>query len=127
MITVKEVRALALSFPEVREEPHFDRASFRVRGRIFATIAPDEKSGMLKLDLDAHEALLAAEPGAFFSFGGFSRNGATGVRFARVNKQLFRELLDEAWRNVAPKGLVASMPEEVDRDRKARSSRRSKG
>ena len=48
-ITVKEVRALALSFPEVREEPHFDRASFRVRGRI-----------------DAHEALLAADPGTFF-------------------------------------------------------------
>src|SRR5438309_10501452 len=89
MITVKEVRALALSFPEVREEPHFDRASFRVRGRIFATIAPDEKSGMLKLDLDADEALLAAEPGTFFSFGGFSRTGATGVRFARVKRQLF--------------------------------------
>jgi hypothetical protein len=28
---------------------------------IFATIAPDGKSGMLKLDLDAHEALLRAE------------------------------------------------------------------
>jgi hypothetical protein len=105
MINAKQVRALALSLPEVREEPHFDRASFRVRGKIFATIAPDEESGMLKLDLDAHEALLAAEPETFFSFGGFSRNGATGVRFARVKKQVFGELLGEAWRNVAPKKL----------------------
>jgi hypothetical protein len=112
MITAREVRTLALSLPEVREEPHFDRASFRVRGKIFATIAPDGKSGMLKLDLDAHEALLAAEPETFFSFGGFSRNGATGVRFPRVKKQVFRELLGEAWRNVAPKRLVAATPKE---------------
>jgi hypothetical protein len=108
MITAKEVRMLALSLPEVREEPHFDRASFRVGGKIFATIAPDGKSGMLKLDLDAHEALLAAEPETFFSFGGFSRNGATGVRFTRVKKQVFRELLGEAWRNVAPKKLIGA-------------------
>jgi hypothetical protein len=60
---------------------------------------------MLKLDLDAHEALLAAEPETFFSFGGFSRNGATGVRFARVKKQVFGELLGEAFCNVAPKKL----------------------
>jgi hypothetical protein len=111
-VNAKDVRALALSLPEVREEPHFDRASFRVRGKIFATIAPDGESGMLKLDLDAHESLLAAEPGTFFSFGGFSRNGATGVRFARVKKQVFRELLGEAWRNVAPKTLVGATPKE---------------
>ena len=52
---------------------------------------------------DPFEELLAAEPETFFSFGGFSRNGATGVRFARVKKQVFGELLGEAWRNVAPK------------------------
>jgi hypothetical protein len=110
MITAGEVRKLALSFPESVEAPHFDRASFRVRGRIFATIAPDGTSGMLKLDLDAHEALLAAHPETFFSFGGFSRNGATGVRFARVSKAMFRDLLAEAWRNVAPKTLAATSP-----------------
>ena len=122
MITVEEVRNLALSLPEVREEPHFDRASFRVRGRIFATIAPDGKSGMLKLDLDAHETLLAAQPETFFSFGGFSRNGATGVRFARVKKQMFRELLDEAFCNVAPRTLLAATPKEP-RGRGPRSKR----
>jgi hypothetical protein len=61
MITAKEFRELALSFPESVEAPHFDRASFRVRGKVFATIAPDGKSGLLKLDLDAHEVLLRAE------------------------------------------------------------------
>ena len=96
MITTAEVRALALSFPEAIEAPHFDRASFRVRGKIFATLAPDGRSGMLKLDLDAHEALLAAYPKAFFSFGGWSKSGATGVNFARVKKAMLRELMEVA-------------------------------
>ena len=80
-----------------------------MRGKIFATLAPDGKSGMLKLDLDTHEALLKAEPQAFFSFGGWSRTGATGVRLARVKKALFRELLEQAFGSVAPKRLLAEL------------------
>jgi hypothetical protein len=110
MVTAKEFRALALSFPEAVEAPHFDRASFRVRGKIFATIAPDGKSGMLKLDLDAHEALLRAEPETFFSFGGWSRTGATGVHLARMRKALFRELLAQAFGNVASGKRRAQRP-----------------
>src|SRR5205085_1324786 len=99
----------ALAFPRAVELPHFDRASFRVGGKIFATLAPDEESGMLKLDLGTHEALLKAEPQAFFSFGGWSRNGATGVRLARVKKALFRELIEQAFRGVAPKKLLKEL------------------
>ena len=105
MITSSQVRGLALALPEATEAPHFDRASFRVRGKIFATIAADGESGMLKLDLEQHEALLKADPDAFFSFGGWSRSGATGVHFARVGKALFRDLLQQAFRNVAPRAL----------------------
>ncbi len=102
MISPKQMRALALAMPDAVELPHFDRASFRVGGKIFATLAPDG-TAMLKLDLDTHEALLQAEPDTFFSFGGWSRNGATGVRLASVRPSLFRELLDQAFRNTAPK------------------------
>ena len=36
-----QVRRFALSLPETNEEPHFHFSSFRVRGKIFATVAPD--------------------------------------------------------------------------------------
>jgi hypothetical protein len=100
MISPKEMRALALALPDAVELPHFDRASFRVRGKIFATLASDG-TAMLKLDLDTHEALLAGHPEAFFSFGGWSRSGATGVTLARVPRALFRELLEQAFRGVS--------------------------
>ena len=37
-MTQDDIRALALSLPLAEEHPHFDRASFRVKGKIFATL-----------------------------------------------------------------------------------------
>ena len=53
---------------------------------------------MVKLEPGAHEALLAATPQAFFSFGGWSRNGATGVQLSKVKPARLRALLEEAYR-----------------------------
>src|SRR6478672_5062537 len=39
---IAAVREFALGLPEATEEPHFDFASFRVRGKIFVTVPPDE-------------------------------------------------------------------------------------
>ena len=38
-----EARKFALSLPEATEEPHFEKSSFRVRGKIFATVPEDQK------------------------------------------------------------------------------------
>ena len=103
MITAKEFRAHCLSFPGAAESPHFDRASFRASDKIFATLAADETSAMVKLDLDTHEALLQADPESFFSFGGWSKNGATGVQLAKVKKALCKELVAQAHANVTAK------------------------
>ena len=36
-----QVRRFAMSLPDVTEEPHFNYTSFRVGGRIFATVPPE--------------------------------------------------------------------------------------
>ena len=43
MIDVANARKLALSFPEAEERDHQGHPSFRVRGKIFATLWPDEQ------------------------------------------------------------------------------------
>lgn len=57
-VQVAAVRRFALSLPETTEEPHFDMASFRVRGRIFATVPAD--GTRLHVFVDADEARAAA-------------------------------------------------------------------
>ena len=40
-MNARHVRRLALSLPQASEQPHFHLASFRVDGKMFATLAPD--------------------------------------------------------------------------------------
>jgi predicted DNA-binding protein (MmcQ/YjbR family) len=49
MVTLSEVRKLALSFPETDEHPHFERKAFRVKKKIFATMDEKLKRVMVKL------------------------------------------------------------------------------
>jgi hypothetical protein len=41
LVKLNDVRRIAMSLPEVTEEPHFAYTSFRVKGEIFATAPPD--------------------------------------------------------------------------------------
>jgi predicted DNA-binding protein (MmcQ/YjbR family) len=49
IITPKIVRELALAFDEVEEKPHFDKTSFRVNKKIFATLNEKDNRATLKL------------------------------------------------------------------------------
>lgn len=58
-------RKLALSLPEAIEAPHFERASFRVKGKIFATLEESPGKATLKFMPDQQEMMTAAEPAIF--------------------------------------------------------------
>ncbi len=60
-----EVRRFAVSLPEATEEPHFDLTSFRVKGKIFATVPPEEKHLHVFVDGPALDMLPAAQPKAY--------------------------------------------------------------
>ena len=42
---------LASSFPDVVQLPHFEKLSFRVRKKIFATLSEEKRIGMVMLSL----------------------------------------------------------------------------
>jgi hypothetical protein len=102
------LRRFALSLPETREEPHFQRTSFRVGKKIFATTTRDGKEAMVRVpDRDFLDTLLARQPRVFFSYGGWTRrNGALGVRLRAVPSDLMKDLVLHSWRSVAPRRVV---------------------
>jgi hypothetical protein len=110
----EEVRTIALSLPETVEQPHFDSASFRVRGRIFVTLpAGGERAHVFVGEHDVHAAV--AERPAFCAelWWGRKLSGVL-VHLAGadpgVDADLVAELVIEAWRRKAPKRLAASLP-----------------
>ena len=56
------VRRHALSLPEVTEEPHFHYSSFRVRGKIFVTVPPDEQHVHIFVAEQQREPALGIHP-----------------------------------------------------------------
>ena len=82
-MTADKFRKLALSFPEVSEQAHMAHPDFRVGGKIFATLGPDEDWGMVKLTPNQQEPLVRGEPEVFQpASGAWGRRGATIVRLA---------------------------------------------
>jgi hypothetical protein len=107
-MNVAEVRRYALSLMEATEEPHFEYASFRVRGKIFATVPPDAEHIHVFLADDERERALALYP-AFvekLAWGGKIRG--VRVRLSQASPSVVKQLVRAAWARKAPKRLVAS-------------------
>jgi hypothetical protein len=110
-VTVDDFRRIALELPEASEKAHMGHPDFRVRGKIFATLAyPDEGWGMVKLTPEQQATFVRTEPRVFVPVkGGWGRRGATTVRLEAVDEMSLRSALVTAWRNVAPKRLAKEL------------------
>jgi len=103
-----EARRLALSLPEVTEEPHFDMASFRVRGKIFVTVPPEETRLHVFVDPLDVGAYVAQDPAVFEPLRWGARVRGVRVDLAAASGTGLAEIIEEAWRRKAPKSLVAA-------------------
>lgn len=111
-MTAKEFRRLALRLPEASEEAHMGHPDFRVGGKIFATLGPDEDWGMVKLTPEEQAALVEIEPTAFEpASGAWGRRGCTIVKLRQAKVPTVRGALLAAWRNAAPKKLLKECDE----------------
>jgi hypothetical protein len=100
-------RKLALALPAAVEATHMGHPDFRVCGKIFATLGPDARWGMVKLSPEEQAELVRAHPAAFEpAAGAWGRRGATIVRLSRARGEPVRRALLAAWRNTAPKRMA---------------------
>lgn len=106
-MTLQEASDFALSLPETTEEPHFDYGSFRVRGKIFATVPPGGE--LLHIFIDEYEAraLAAEQPDTYEELWWGKRLWGVRVRLATAEAGQVCALLEDAWRRRAPKRLAA--------------------
>ena len=99
-------RAFALSLPGASEEPHFEMTSFRVRGKIFATVPPGGEYLHVFVDEGEIRAAVAENPAAFEPLLWGKRVRGVRVRIAAAPDERVAELLEESWRRKAPARLA---------------------
>jgi len=82
------------------EGSHMAHPDFRVGGRIFATLQPDGKRGMVKLTPDQQHEVIASSPSTFEpASGAWGRQGCTMVRLDAIDESTLGEAMTLAWQN----------------------------
>ena len=101
-MTVEQIRKLALALPEAIEQEHWGNPSFRVRGRIFATV-PD--GGNLNVMIDPFEvdAVVRENSESCEELWWGKKLRGVHVSLRGAAPEMVEALLEAAWRRKAPK------------------------
>jgi hypothetical protein len=106
-VTEATVRRIALSLPEATEAPHHDMTSFRVAGKIFATVTAAGDRVHIFVGPDEVATYCAEYPGRVEELWWGTQRRGCRVALTTATQSLLRELLTEAWRARAPTRLSA--------------------
>ena len=107
MATYATLRQLALALPESEEASHFEKTSFRVKKKIFATLDEKNNFAVLKLSPVDQSAFSAFDSAVIHPVGGtWGKQGWTTINLSKVRKTTLKDALTCAYCNVAPKKLT---------------------
>jgi hypothetical protein len=103
-LKISLIRKLALALPGTEERPHFDLWSFRVGGKIFATVPPEEDELRVFVAEDLREEWVAADPRTFARLSWGAKVVGLRIALATAEPEAVEKLLRAAWQCRAPRG-----------------------
>jgi hypothetical protein len=115
-MTADDFRRIALDMTGASEGAHMGHPDFRVGGRIFATLHPDLKGGMVTLTPEQQREFVASHPDVFTpENGAWGLQGCTAVRLSAADEETVGEAMTLAGRNSREKGTPARRPRSAKR------------
>jgi hypothetical protein len=114
VVTIEDVRALALRLPRTTEVLVRDRVKFRVGRLVYLAFSRDEEVMGFGFPKEEREALVASEPDKFLMPDrGDLRYNWVQVRLDRLDADEMRELVIDAWRMVVPRRVADALAEDT--------------
>ena len=102
MISIATFRTMTLSFPETMEQPHFEKTSFRIRKKIFATLDKKPHIAVLKLSLIDQSVFCDINKNIIYPVESeWGRQGWTKVELKKINRNILKDILTTAYCLVA--------------------------
>jgi hypothetical protein len=103
------VQAIASAFPGAEESTSYGKPAFRVKGKLFAWLSPDDTAGgalAVRADPDELALLVETAPDRYFQTPHYHGYPILLVRLDRVGHEELEERIEDAWLLRAPKRLV---------------------
>lgn len=97
------VRELGRKLPGVEESTSYGTPALKVGGRLLARLKEDGESLMLRVDIDARDLLLQADPRVFFITDHYREHPAILIRLREIEPPRLRELLETSHRSLSMK------------------------
>lgn len=106
------IRKHALSYPETAEEFPWGESAFKVKGKTFVFMRDDGEGVSFSVKVPSSRDLALSLPGAEPTHYGLGAKGWVTVRpDAQTSLHVLCFLVDESYRAVAPKRVLAALPE----------------
>jgi hypothetical protein len=122
VVSIEEAARLASELPEVTEGERWGNRTWSVAGKAFAWERPFSKADIRRFgdtpppdgpifavrveDLGEKEAVLAAQPKAFFTIPHFDGYAAVLIQLTKVTKRALQDAIVDAWLACAPSNLA---------------------
>ena len=108
MVTIDDVRGLALSLPRSYEALVRDRVKFRVGRIVYLAFSRDETLMGFAFPKEERDALIASEPEKFMMpKPADQRYNWVVVHLSAIDAEEMHEIVLDAWRMVVPKRVAA--------------------
>ena len=110
MASEDDVREIAMALPQVTEEHWYGTPGYKVAGKGFLRLRTEAEGGLVVFvpDLGEKEALLEANPKAYYTTPHYDGYPAVLVNLAEADLTELSELITESWRIKAPVKLRRS-------------------
>jgi hypothetical protein len=108
-VSFREVSKLGRALPGVVESTSYGTPALKVDGKLLARLKEDGETLVLRMDFVNRDLLLRAEPDLFFLTDHYLNYTSILLRLPRVTPKRLAELLEDAWRLVAPQRIVGGV------------------
>jgi predicted DNA-binding protein (MmcQ/YjbR family) len=120
----EHVRQFALSYPETREDHPWGESAIKVKGKTFVFMGLTDGRLGLSVKLPRSREFALDYPFTEPTHYGLGKSGWVSASFMGKDApplDVLRAWVDESFRAIAPKKLVATMPELISRSRSLKS------
>ncbi len=113
-LTWDAFKSLVKAFPAVEDGTSWGTPAVKVGKKMLARLREDGDSVVIGVDIDQRTLLVQADPDVFYYTDHYANYPAVLIRLSAARAEDVTDLIEQAWRDTAPKKVVAAYDAERD-------------